>query len=101
MRRFQVEERYIWYQIFKHMADDFFAKAFEPYLRKKEGLTSELILCEKFFVMLSVQKRHRRQAALFYLFDIYQIPGIAQLLEEQYGFTKAELFRLTGEELSL
>ena len=96
-----VEDRYIWYHVFKKMSDDFFVKAFEPYLRKKDNLTSELIMCEKFFVLLSIQAKHRRHTALFYLFDIYQIPGIAQLLEEQYDFTLTDLYKLTGEQLSV
>ena len=97
--RHMIEEGYIWYSVFKNMSEDFFVKVFESFLIKKENLTSELILCEKFFVLLRTKGEHRRHAAIFFLFDLYQIPGMDKILEEQYEFTNLDIYKITGERL--
>lgn len=94
--RHLVEENYIHYGIIKNMDNQFFVKTFEDVLVKKDLADEKEIMCEKFFVLMNTQKNYYKQAAIFYLYEIYQIQGIPQLLEEQYNFNNKDIHRITG-----
>lgn len=100
MARHLVEESYIWYNIFKRMDKDTFVKAFGDRMIRKEALSNEEILCEKMFILLSPRTGYLKQAGIYFMYDICQMPGIYELLEEKYNWTRKDMAHVSGELLS-
>jgi hypothetical protein len=73
-----------------------FKEIFGDFFVNKEADIDELILCEKFFVLLNHGYGMKKQAAMFFLFDLLQLPGMEQVLEENYQWTKLDSRRVTG-----
>lgn len=97
IQRHYVEEAIIWYDMIKKMDAPYFIKTFGDVFRKKKVTREEEIMCEKLFVLLNTRNKFYIQAAIYYLFEIYQLDGIPELLEEQYNFTVKDIFKITGE----
>ena len=95
--RTAVETQYIWYRMFHAIENKQFKEIFGVFFVNKEADIDELILCEKFFVLLNHGHGVKKQAAMFFLFDLLQLPGMEQVLEEKYQWTKLDSRRVTGE----
>lgn len=94
-----VEQSYIRYSTIKNMDGDYFLKAFQNWLKKKAPLNEKEIMCEKFFVLMNTRFRYTEQAAIQYLYEIYAVEGIPELLETQYNFGFQDIYKITGEFL--
>lgn len=92
-----VEESYIWYETIKNMEKNFFLKTFADCLKTENPTNDNEIMCEKLFILLGTRLKYCKQAAIFYLYEIYRLDGIPELLEEQYHFDIQEVYRITGE----
>lgn len=95
--RHVVEETYIWYDIFRKMDNAYFLKVFADILVNKNAKLPYEVMCEKLFVLLKARLDYCKQAAIFYLYDIYQIPEVAALLEEKYSFGRKDIYKLVVE----
>lgn len=95
-----VEETYIWYDSFKRMNNEYFLKAFKDMLIKEDAASEQEVMCEKLFVLLRPRIKEFRQAAIFYMYDICQIPGMMEFLEENYQWTRKDIAQVTGEFLT-
>lgn len=95
-----VEETYIWYDSFKRMDNEYFLKAFKDMLIKEDAASEQEVMCEKLFVLLRPRIKNFRQAAIFYMYDICQIPGMMEFLEENYQWTRKDIAQITGEFLT-
>lgn len=94
--RYNTEETYIWYYTIKNMDTPFFVKTFADEMIDKDANTENAILCEKFFLLLNSPKNYLKQAAVFFIFDIYQSEDVAKLLEERYQFDRKKIYEITG-----
>ena len=95
MARHMTEEAFIWYDIIKKMDFEYFVRSFKDMMIKKDIVEEKELLCEKLFVLMRIPRKYCIQAAIFYLFEIYQIEGVAQLLSEQYQFTSKDIHALS------
>lgn len=90
--RSTIEEGCGWLWVIRNMEDEFFKKAFAPYLRNPEADTKEEIQCEKYFLMLEHAKHpFISYDAMCYYFDIYHDAG--QVMEEEYHYTANDFAR--------
>lgn len=88
------EETYMWYNVFKNMENSYFVKAFANYMIDKSAVSDKKIMCEKLFILLKSRIEYFKQAAIFYLYDIYQEEDIAGILEEYYGVTRNDIYQI-------
>lgn len=95
--RHLVEESYIWYDVIRKMDNGYFLKVFEDRLRKKDIDNEKEVMCEKLFVLLNARTMHTRKAALFYLYEIYQMEDIPQILEQEYGLSYVDIYKISGD----
>ncbi len=93
------EERYLWYDTFKNMDNDYFKKVFSKQLVYPNANSNEEILCEKFFVLKNSNKVYLRQAALFFLYDICKNEKVVSVLKEQYKFKYADIYEMSGKAM--
>lgn len=85
-----------WFTAIRNMDEDFFRKAFAPYMRNPEANTREAIQCEKFFLMLSISEPLMRYNALCYYYEIYD--DVKDCMEEEYHYVISDLAQ---DELNL
>lgn len=90
--RSTIEDGCGWLWGIRNMDDEFFKKAFAPYMRNPEADTKEEIQCEKYFLMLEHAKNpFISYDAMCYYFDIYHDAG--QVMEEEYHYTTNDFAR--------
>lgn len=95
--RHLVEESYIWYDVIKNMDNKYFLKVFGDRLRNKDIKNEKEIMCEKLFLLLGARTSYTRKAALFYLYEIYQIEDIPQIFEAEYGLSYVDIHKISGD----
>lgn len=95
--RHWIERNYIWFDLIRKMDNAYFLEAFKDELRKKDAKEEQEVMCEKLFVLLNAKGGSCMWAAIFYLYEIYKIDGIPELLEDQYQFTNKDIYRIVGE----
>ncbi len=95
-KRHKVEETYIWYNTFKKLDDKFFLEAFGDMLIKKDASSEMEVMCEKLFVLLRPRLQCFKQAAVFYMYDICQVPGMLEFLEREYQWNRNKILQVAA-----
>jgi len=91
------EECYMWYETIANMNNEFFLKAFKDNLIINDSITTEEIMCEKFFLLASSKNDYIRQAAIFYFYDIFKIKSVQECFHIKYKFSKKDFYKFETE----
>lgn len=94
--RYYNEDAYLWYDTIKKMDNNYFIKAFRHILKDKEVNKERDIMCEKFLALKDSVKPQYRMAALFYIYEIYYMPDIADTLKNKYQTDLKDIYQLSG-----
>lgn len=94
--RHTIEATYIRYWTMKNMENEMFLKTFRDLLIDKNVSDEKEILCEKFFVLMKLKEQLLEPTVAFFMYDICMVPGVLQILEEKYQWTRKEMRQFTG-----
>lgn len=97
------ENFYILRHYFDDISDEYFKKAFSSMFIRKDALTHEELLCERFF-LLKNNEYHLKEisliAAFIFFNEIYSLPNVKQTFDEKYSYTIRD-FHKFGSEIDL
>lgn len=94
------ESKYILTHFFDDMSDQLFREAFQPLFRNPNASRRDELLCERFFLLLD-NHYYLKPLSLYVAFDYFQDlfnkPGIRELMKDQYNYTINDFYALGGQ----
>lgn len=97
------ESQYILTTFFDDMDDQLFAEAFRPLFVNKQAESSQELWCEKYFLLRNDHyyiPKISLNIAYFLFHNIIRIPGVPEILRDQYHYTVEDFFTF-GSELDI
>ena len=101
-RRLYFEYSYVIGRTIREMDGELFRRVFRGDMWNPEAATAEEILCEKALLLSSDTLLTTEMTMAFELFEeIFRDPEKRRAMEEQYGVTQHDVYRLTGKKVYL
>ncbi len=100
LRRLYFEYSYIIGRTVREMDGELFRKVFAGVMKNPEARTEEEILCEKAILLGGDTLLCTEKGYAFELFEqIFRDPELTAVMEEKYGMTQHDVYRMTGKRV--
>lgn len=92
-----MEEMYLWYHTIKEMDMDYFKSTFQKQFVNPDAESREELLCEKFFLLKSIDRIPVKLASIFFFHDLYKDEKAAECCVNVYHFTRPMFWEYCGQ----
>lgn len=101
MVRLDTEMSYILFDIFRNTEGAFFNRAFARELEGDTSVEEADVICKKFLILACFNSSVFQDAAILYYHEFIRKEGVLDILEQKYGFSRADFWKYEGEKGSV